>query len=233
MTKRKTEPSKCVCQFCENSFVVWRKTRFCSASCRSRAWNRRKAPVTAAIDLAPLFASDEARLFDDRYAVTRDGRVFSRAVFGNRKLTEKAWRELRQVASGGRRQYRKVQMGAGSDRVWDVHRAVAHVFHGPCPEGQEVRHLDGNPTNNHAANLAYGTRKQNMSDAILHGTTCRGQRNAQAKLDEVSVRAIRNLYRTDMLTCAAIASVFEVSPEAIHQVVNGSRWGWLDESQRA
>jgi hypothetical protein len=39
----------------------------------------------------------------------------------------------------------------------------------PLP-GVEVRHLDGNLSNNHWTNLAYGTRLDNMADQRKHGT---------------------------------------------------------------
>jgi hypothetical protein len=51
-----------------------------------------------------------------------------------------------------------------------VHRLVAAAFIGPCPDGQEVRHLDGNPTNNAVENLKYGTRSENLLDRVRHGT---------------------------------------------------------------
>ena len=51
-----------------------------------------------------------------------------------------------------------------------VHRLVLAAFVGPCPEGEEVRHLDGNPGNNRLSNLAYGTRGENNLDAVRHGT---------------------------------------------------------------
>lgn len=47
-----------------------------------------------------------------------------------------------------------------------AHRAVMSAFVGPPAEGQtDVRHLDGDPTNNMLYNLAYGTRSENMKDA--------------------------------------------------------------------
>jgi hypothetical protein len=52
-----------------------------------------------------------------------------------------------------------------------VHTVVMLAFQGPCPNGLEVRHLDGNRTNPKLNNLKYGTRIENMQDAILHGTT--------------------------------------------------------------
>lgn len=51
-----------------------------------------------------------------------------------------------------------------------VHRVVAAAFLGPCPEGQEVRHIDGDPTNNCLDNLAYGTKSENIRDQLRHGT---------------------------------------------------------------
>jgi hypothetical protein len=51
-----------------------------------------------------------------------------------------------------------------------VHNLVMEAFIGPCPEGQEIRHLDGNPANPQLDNLAYGTSYENKLDTIRHGT---------------------------------------------------------------
>lgn len=51
-----------------------------------------------------------------------------------------------------------------------MHVLVCRAFHGAAPEGQEVRHLNGNPPDNRAINLAWGTRSQNMRDKQDHGT---------------------------------------------------------------
>lgn len=53
-----------------------------------------------------------------------------------------------------------------------VHTLVAAAFLGPRPEGMQVRHADGDRTNNTLGNLCYGTPKDNMQDAISHGTHC-------------------------------------------------------------
>lgn len=58
----------------------------------------------------------------------------------------------------------------GERRTRKVHRLVAHAFHGPLPTGMQTRHLDGDRENNAASNLAYGTRSENMKDAVHHGT---------------------------------------------------------------
>ena len=51
-----------------------------------------------------------------------------------------------------------------------VHCLIAEAFLGPCPEGQEVRHLDGDPANNVLTNLKYGTHGENERDKVRHGT---------------------------------------------------------------
>ena len=58
---------------------------------------------------------------------------------------------------------------AGKQRRYSVHGLVAAAFIGPRPEGLVVRHLDGDPGNNWAYNLAYGTQAENMQDMLRHG----------------------------------------------------------------
>lgn len=58
----------------------------------------------------------------------------------------------------------------GVRRTATLHSLVTEAFIGPRPEGQEVRHLDGNRENNTVANLAYGTRSENAFDRVRHGT---------------------------------------------------------------
>jgi hypothetical protein len=50
-----------------------------------------------------------------------------------------------------------------------VHVLIMETFIGPCPEGQEVRHLNDVKNDNRLENLAYGTRSQNMLDLTANG----------------------------------------------------------------
>lgn len=68
-----------------------------------------------------------------------------------------------------------------------IHSLVARAFCGLRPEGMEVRHLDGDRLNNHASNLAWGTRHENSLDSLRHKT------HRTQLLDEDDVRAIRSL----------------------------------------
>ena len=65
---------------------------------------------------------------------------------------------------------RVVLQGDGARSKQKVHRLVMLAFVGPCPEGLETRHRDGDKRRNHLANLLYGTSSENTFDAVRHGT---------------------------------------------------------------
>lgn len=69
------------------------------------------------------------------------------------------------IASHG---YPTVCLGRGNTRT--VHSLVARAFLGPTPEGHEIRHKDGARTNAALANLHFGTRTENILDAVRQGT---------------------------------------------------------------
>lgn len=73
-----------------------------------------------------------------------------------------------------------------------VHRAVADAFHGMCPDGMQVRHLDGTRDNNQAENLAWGTASENMRDRRRHGTDFNANKETcprNHRLSEPNLRA--------------------------------------------
>lgn len=60
---------------------------------------------------------------------------------------------------------------AGRTRTTYVHELVLLAFVGyrpPTKERGEIRHLDGDKTNNHISNLKYGTITENAADRIRH-----------------------------------------------------------------
>lgn len=114
---------------------------------------------------------------DPRYEVSSHGRVRSWVKPGRSGNVREVPKVL---AAAGRRGTRRGTF-QGYITVWSggtgegkagvpVHILVAEAFLGPRPEGQEIRHLDGNSLNNYASNLAYGTRSENILDAVRHGT---------------------------------------------------------------
>lgn len=65
-------------------------------------------------------------------------------------------------------------------KFWRIHRLVAFVFHGPCPEGLECCHKDDNKLNNSPDNLHYRTHDQNIEDKVKNKKTSKGEKHSAA-----------------------------------------------------
>jgi hypothetical protein len=72
-----------------------------------------------------------------------------------------------------------------------IHRLVLEAFVGPCPNGFEACHNDGDRQNNRLENLRWDTRSGNHSDKEQHGTMLRGARHPNAKITWEIVSEIR------------------------------------------
>lgn len=117
-----------------------------------------------------------------RYEVSSHGRLMSHVMKTSRVMTTNGVNTYASLIIWG--PYRNAR----------VHVLVAEAFLGPRPEGQHVRHLDGNPRNNAVVNLAYGTAAENQQDAIAHGTNGRVRRThcpAGHAYDEANTRISR------------------------------------------
>ena len=67
--------------------------------------------------------------------------------------------------------YHMISMWKASKRTArTVHRLVMEAISGPCPDGHEVCHRNGNRDDNRWMNLYYGTRSENNLDKVKHGT---------------------------------------------------------------
>lgn len=117
--------------------------------------------------------------------------------------------------------YRKLVMCTQGTRL---HRRVASLvceaFHGLRPAGAVVRRLDGGRTNDAAANLAWGTQRENIADKVAHGTAQRGERHPRAKLTVAAVRDIRQSGESR----AALAAKYGVGESAIYLVQTRRNW---------
>lgn len=109
--------------------------------------------------------------------------------------------------------------GNGRSYPFLVHRMVAEAFLGPCPKGQEVRHLDGDPGNNHYKNLKYGTAKENGEDKKKHGRAVRGEDNGNAKAPDNDVAEMRRLYAARLLNQYQIADKFGISQAQVNNIL--------------
>jgi hypothetical protein len=113
----------------------------------------------------------------------------------------------------------------GSTRNFTVHVWVCETFHGPKPFPEaQVRHLDGNPLNNDAHNLKWGTAAENVADMHEHGTHARGERHGHAKLTEQQVREIRARYAAGGVFYRQLAAEYGVTESRIGTLIRGKGW---------
>jgi len=157
--------------------------------------------------------------YEGLYEVSNHGRV--RRVAGGPGTW--AGHMLRDTPSG--KGYRKVQFRVGG-RAHQVglHRVVAAAFLGPCPDGYEVNHRDGDKTNNRPSNLEYVTPLGNAQHASRTGLLRTGERHQNSKLTEAQVAEIRRLYLPRVYSLARLAREFGVCAQTIHNVVRGRIW---------
>jgi len=99
------------------------------------------------------------------YAVGDDGTILSchpwRGISGE-------WRKL--SAGKDAYGYRSVSLQrCGKPRVVKAARLVLEAFCGPCPAHMEVCHGNGTRGDDRLVNLRWGTRSDNVQDALRHG----------------------------------------------------------------
>lgn len=109
--------------------------------------------------------------YEDAYEVSDRGRVRSvdRYVSNGNGLRLAAGRVLSIYHGGHYSQVRLKTDGNGSTK--NVHALMASAFLGPCPEGREVCHNNGQHHDNRIENLRYDTHSANQYDTVrLTGT---------------------------------------------------------------
>ncbi len=100
------------------------------------------------------------------YEISSRGRARSwRRRNGGRRATPR----LLKVYLTGRRGHERPATSIYRKRRY-ICQLVALAFIGVRPKGKEVAHFDGNRFNNRPSNLVYVTHKENMAQAIEHGT---------------------------------------------------------------
>lgn len=107
------------------------------------------------------------------------------------------------------------------------HRVVCETFHGPCPPGKEVAHLDGDEANCRADNLAWKTKGENAVDRVRHG-------NNGIKLTAEQVQEIRRA--RGVAVQKVLAERYGVTPLTIRHIWSGHTWRhlpWPDDAVSA
>ena len=159
------------------------------------------------------------------YDVSNDGRVRSWKKRGCKSGRASFSRELKLVTQ---KDYHVVCLTdcRGFKKSKKVHRLVLTAFIGPCPDGMECCHGDGNGVNNHVNNLRWGTKIENHADRIIHETTFRGDQSAVAKLTWAAVRIIRASNESQKI----LATRFNVSQTQISSVRLYKNWKYDPEA---
>lgn len=112
-----------------------------------------------------------------------------------------------------------------------VHVVIATINLPPKPSTQhEVRHICGNGHLGcvNPKHLAWGTKKENQADRIIHGTDGRGEKNVKAKLTHKSISNIRRLSKEGK-SAKSIAALHGVTDGTIYDIMNGRSWGWMQD----
>lgn len=156
--------------------------------------------------------------FNQRYAATSDGRIFS--------VTRRGTKGGYLKATPNGKGYLKVQLTRpdGSQVTKQVHILVLEAFAGPRPEGMQACHNNGNKTDNRRVNLRWDTPSANNLDKRQHGTDVGGSRNGRAKLTDQQVIEIRSLYSQGGVSYAEIGRRYGVDKTTIGRVVSGTSW---------
>lgn len=108
-----------------------------------------------------------------------------------------------------------------------IHRLVAEAFI-PNPDNlPEVNHKDGNKLNNHADNLEWVSRADNMKHAYANKLLRRnGENNGRSKLSKSDVDYIRGVYRKRDKEYGArpLAEKYGVRRQHIYEIISNRAW---------
>lgn len=110
-----------------------------------------------------------------------------------------------------------------------VHRLVASVWIGPCPQGYEVDHINGNRRDNRVCNLEYVTHATNIQRAAQKGLMPHGESHVWHKLTAEEVSRMRDRYANgerivDIWRSHLSEGTHPVVYNTIHTVIRGKGW---------
>jgi len=154
------------------------------------------------------------------YFVTIDGKVWSTRT---NKGHSCRWLKLKKLNKG----HLYVRLNHKHNMKL-VHRLVLETFIGPCPDGMECCHYDGNPENNKLSNLRWDTHSNNQKDKVRHGRwknpTQKGEKHPRAKLTKKDVMWIRNKYYGGTYSQRKLAKMFGIGKTTVAHIVNKDSW---------
>lgn len=159
------------------------------------------------------------------YRVGDDGSVWCKRPVNGKTGGVWKWRKLKPfpVTKAGHLRI-DLHIDDGKRNCRYVHRLVLEAFVGPCPEGMECCHFpDWNPGNNALSNLRWDTHKGNSGDMRSHGTRLIGEKNPHARLNESTVKSIKEEYRNG-IDRGNLGVKYGISRGHVNDILAGRKW---------
>lgn len=122
--------------------------------------------------------------------------------------------------------YVEIPNDDGKNHHLIVARAMLTVFVRPPEEGEVARHLDDNKRNQNLSNLAWGTVRDNINDAISNGKLVRGTSHPNSKLTEEGVSEIKRKYKFKdrRFGCYGLAKEYNINYTVVWSIIKGDIW---------
>ena len=162
------------------------------------------------------------------YEVSDHGNVRSWRTPNKRSPRPLEPRQLRRTDRFG---YQHVKLCNGPEQKQRaVHVLVLEAFVGPRPDGCVARHVNDNDRSNCClVNLAWGTRFENESDKLRHGTRNRGSAVNTSKLSASQAIEVFSM----RLPAAVIGALYGISDVAVRKIKLGHSWRHVTTPERA
>jgi hypothetical protein len=111
-------------------------------------------------------------------------------------------------------------------KSFDVHVLMAMTFLGYPKKGYQVCHNNGIKNDCRLSNLRLDTVSGNQMDRSIHGTSNRGEQNANNKYSTELIKQIKIMLAQGH-SCKSVSEATQVNQTYIKNIKNGYKWKWL------
>lgn len=216
---------------------------FQRAECMRKDWNKKKytsyTALALAYDVSIVYARNVVlglkcvridppgngwkylMLEGIKYAIYKDGRLWSCSTNSFKRISpnDDGYLTIRLTRADGK-----------GNRKYSIHRLVLTVFDRPPKPGEQARHKDDDPSNNHISNLKWGYLEDNVKDKLKNGGVPIGEETGSSKLTEKRVLKIVRLFNKQSLSAYSFAKQYtadtgsDIGLSTIVDILNGSSW---------